>query len=50
MPAGIQLPKATDPCRQQNQPLSSPGIKALADYIITGGDNTQTAQFYNAQL
>lgn len=50
MPKGIQLPKATNPCWLQNQPLLSPGIKTLADYITIVGDNTQTVQFHNTQL
>lgn len=50
MPKGIQLPKATNPCWLQNQPLLSPGIKVLADYITIVGDNTQTVQFHNTRL
>lgn len=50
IPKGIQLPKATNPCQLQNQPLLSSGIKALAIYITIVKDNTLTVQFHNAQL
>lgn len=50
IPKGIQVPKATNLCWLQNQPLLSPGIKALAHYYNVSGDNTQTVQLHNSTI